>query len=367
MAYTNISQQQSDNSQQPSHEIQEEEDKTEPVLTPSSKKPGSRGKHEELLLAECFIQISEDPKIGSDKKNDTFWYKILDAYNDQAGKRGFLIRTKNMLTRKWTPMNPEVGKFNSLVNETNAMSEENDNNLMTRIEILYRAYEKSDSKHKSAWSFLKDKHKWNNPESTNARRNRNRVTNEEPKLFGDDALPRPPGLKRIAKSQRSSNFTASSGPNPTMFQEMMQQQIEVERKEKIECMDREVNSRVALNNSKRVAEDLKVLQICSQRASQHNKYAWRLFCSNKFLWRIGLEFAWSLRNDPTVKTRRLAMSPVIMYICGRKKAEAEPAPPARDPRDVETIERLQQRIQELELQQLQSDLPTEEAETDPNI
>ncbi|GKC31735.1 hypothetical protein Tco_1039029, partial [Tanacetum coccineum] len=28
-----------------------------------------------------------------------------------------------------------------------------------------------------------------------------------------------------------------------------------------------------------------------------------------------------------------------MYIHGRKKAEAEPAPPARDPRDVETIER----------------------------
>ncbi|GKB07001.1 hypothetical protein Tco_0835234 [Tanacetum coccineum] len=51
----------------------------------------------------------------------------------------------------------------------------------------------------------------------------------------------------------------------------------------------------------------------------------------------------------------------------RKKAEAEPAPPARDPRDVETIKRLQQRIQELELQQLQSDLPTEKAETDPNI
>ncbi|GJR90039.1 hypothetical protein Tco_0214050 [Tanacetum coccineum] len=166
-----------------------------------------------------------------------------------------------MLTRKWTPMNREVGKFNSLVNETKAMSGENNDNLMTRIEIFYRAHEKSDFKHKSAWNFLKDKHKWNNPESTNARRNRNRVINEEPELFGDDALPRPPGLQRIAKSQRSSNSTASSGSNPTMFQEMMQQQIEIERKEKMKCMDREVNSRVALNNSKRVAEGLKVLQM----------------------------------------------------------------------------------------------------------
>ncbi|GKA17264.1 hypothetical protein Tco_1286390 [Tanacetum coccineum] len=166
-----------------------------------------------------------------------------------------------MLTGKWTPMNWEVGKFNSLVNETKAMSGENDDNLMTRIEILHRAHEKSDFKHKSAWNFLKDKHKWNNPESTNVRRNRNRVINEEPELFGDDALPRPPGLQRIAKSQRSSNSTASSRSNPAMFQEMMQQQIEIDRKEKIKRMDREVNSRVALNDSKRVAEDLKVLQM----------------------------------------------------------------------------------------------------------
>ncbi|GJT02335.1 hypothetical protein Tco_0823504 [Tanacetum coccineum] len=288
MSHTNLSQEQTGSSQQPSQEIQEEEDETEPVPTPTSKKPGSRGKRvktiakknvnpepqpetvrvrnfwsqeEELLLAECFIQISEDPRVGSDQKNDTFWYKIRDAYNEQAAKKGFTIRTKNMLTGKWTPMNRDVGKFNSLVNETKAMSGENDENLMTRIEILYRAHEKSDFKHKSAWNFLKGKHKWNNPESTHARRNRNRVTNEEPELFGDDALPRPPGMHRIAKSQRSSNSTASSGSNPTMFQEMMQQQLEIERKEKMERIDREVNSRVALNDSKRVAEDLKVLQI----------------------------------------------------------------------------------------------------------
>ncbi|GJX91807.1 hypothetical protein Tco_0345133 [Tanacetum coccineum] len=58
---------------------------------------------------------------------------------------------------------------------------------------------------------------------------------------------------------------------------------------------------------------------------------------------------------------------MIMYTRGRKKAAAEPAPPARDPRDVETIERLQQRIQELEFQQLQHDLPAEEAETESNV
>ncbi|GJW93118.1 hypothetical protein Tco_0172790 [Tanacetum coccineum] len=286
----NFSQEQFGNSHQTSQEIEEEEDETEPVPTPTSKKPGnSREKRvksmakksdnpepqgetvrvrnfwsqdEELLLAECFIQISEDPRVGSDQKNDTFWYKIRDAYNEQAAKKGFTIRIKNMLTGKWTPMNREVAKFNALVNETKAMSGENDENLMTRIELLYQAHEKTNFKHKSAWNFLKGKHKWNNPESTQARRNRNRVTNEEPELFGDDALPRPPGMHRIAKSQRYSNSTASFGSNPAMFQKMMQQQMEIERKKKkMERMDREINSRVALNDSKRVTEDLKVLQI----------------------------------------------------------------------------------------------------------
>ncbi|GJR69612.1 hypothetical protein Tco_0015677 [Tanacetum coccineum] len=129
-------------------------------------------------------------------------------------------------------MNREVGKFNSLVNEMKAMSGENDENLMTQIEILYKAYTKSDFKHKSAWAFLKDKHKWKNTELANARRYRNRVTNAVPELFEDDALPRPPGLQMIAKSQRSSNSTASSGSNPSIFQEMMQQQYELDRMEK---------------------------------------------------------------------------------------------------------------------------------------
>ncbi|GJS71675.1 hypothetical protein Tco_0704516 [Tanacetum coccineum] len=100
-----------------------------------------------------------------------------------------------------------------------------------------------------------------NPESTLARRNRLRVTDEEPELFGEDALPRPPGAQRIAKSQRSSNSTASSGSNPTMFQEMMQQQYELDRKANMEVIEREANMRVNLYNSQKISEYLRVLQI----------------------------------------------------------------------------------------------------------
>ncbi|GKA48394.1 hypothetical protein Tco_0741352 [Tanacetum coccineum] len=109
--------------QQSFHLVDETEDENEdePVPTPTSKKTSrdprlkSKSKkskeketqvetkraryvwsqEEELLLAECFIQVSEDPRIGTDKKNDTFWYKIRKAYNAEAMKRGYMERTKN--------------------------------------------------------------------------------------------------------------------------------------------------------------------------------------------------------------------------------------------------------------------------------
>ncbi|GJU07077.1 hypothetical protein Tco_1123507 [Tanacetum coccineum] len=90
-------------------------------------------------------------------------------------------------------MNREVGRFNSLVKETKALSGENDEYLMTMVEILYKSVMGIDFKHKSAWAFSKDKHKWKNPDSTNAIRNRGRGIDSEPELFGDDKLPHPPG------------------------------------------------------------------------------------------------------------------------------------------------------------------------------
>ncbi|GJR09777.1 hypothetical protein Tco_0792429 [Tanacetum coccineum] len=218
--------------------------------------------NEELLLAKSFIQISEDPKTGCDQQKDTFWYKILDVYNTEAKRRGFIERTKNMLTGKWTPMNASIQKFNQLVAETLALSGENDEDWITRVEILYKTHVGTEFKHKSAWLFLKGKHKWTNPESKNARRYRFRVTDEEPEHFGDDVLPRPPGLQRIAKSQRSgSNSTASSSSNPLMYQEFMKEQYELDRKAKMEVTAQKSKERRMLIHSQRIAKDMKVLQI----------------------------------------------------------------------------------------------------------
>ncbi|GKE59045.1 hypothetical protein Tco_1498230 [Tanacetum coccineum] len=115
---------------------------------------------------------------------------------------------------------------------------------------------------RSAWLFLKDKHKWKNPDSTLQRRSRLMGTDEEPEYFGDDELPRPPGLQRLAKSQRSgSNSTASFGSNPAAYQEFMAEQYELDRKAKMIVLERESEDRRRLIQSQRIAEDMRVLQI----------------------------------------------------------------------------------------------------------
>ncbi|GJT91524.1 hypothetical protein Tco_1080369 [Tanacetum coccineum] len=167
-----------------------------------------------------------------------------------------------MLTGKWTPMNASVQKFNQLVSEMLAHSGENDHDWITRVEILYKTHTGCDFKHKSAWIFLKGKNKWTNPESTNARRNHFRVTDEEPKHFGDDALPQSPGLQRLAKSQRSgSNSAASSGSNPMMYQEFMKEQYELKHKAKMQVIEQESEERRQLIHAQRIAEEMRVLQI----------------------------------------------------------------------------------------------------------
>ncbi|GJR63332.1 hypothetical protein Tco_1505494 [Tanacetum coccineum] len=167
-----------------------------------------------------------------------------------------------MLTGKWTPMNTSVLKFNQLVQETAVHSGENDDDHMSRVHTLYDATVGGEFKHRSAWLFLKGKHKWTNPDSTLQRRNRLLGTDEEPEHFGDDDLPRPPGLQRLAKSQRTgSNSTASSGSNPAAYQEFMAEQYELDRKAKMTVLERESEDRRRLIQSQRIAEDMRVLQI----------------------------------------------------------------------------------------------------------
>ncbi|GJU38238.1 hypothetical protein Tco_1191195 [Tanacetum coccineum] len=216
---------------------------------------------EEKLLANFFIEISEDPNNRSDQARDTFWYKILTIYNQQADKLGFKSRNKNILTGKWTPMNHDVQKFNAIYNQTELLSRENEENLYTRVLILFRDQYGVEFRHRYAWLFLKDKYKWTNPESTQERRTRGRVTGEdEPEMFGEDAIPRPSGAPRKSKSQRSSaSPSVTSGSSKNRLTVFFQEQIQLDREAKKESLDRELAARLAVVELQKRNEDLKIL------------------------------------------------------------------------------------------------------------
>nr|GEU56716.1 hypothetical protein [Tanacetum cinerariifolium] len=106
------------------------------------------------------------------------------------------------------------------------------------------------TRRRDAWLFLKDKYKWTNPESKQARRTRGRVTGEDkPEMFGEDAIPRPSGAPRKSKSQRSSassSATFDSSKN-------------LDREAKKESLDRELAARLAVVELQKTNEDLKIL------------------------------------------------------------------------------------------------------------
>ncbi|GJW95126.1 hypothetical protein Tco_0174798, partial [Tanacetum coccineum] len=102
---------------------------------------------------------------------------------------------------------------------------------------------------------------WTNPESTQARRPRGRVTGkDELEMFREDVIPHPSGAPRKSKSQRSSaSSSATSGSSKTRLTEFFQEQIQLNREAKKESLDRELAVRLAVVELQKRNEDLKIL------------------------------------------------------------------------------------------------------------
>nr|GEV21100.1 hypothetical protein [Tanacetum cinerariifolium] len=214
----------------------EDENEKEPIPTPTSKKSNRdarlKAKAKKTKDTESQVEIKKRAR-----NNDTFWFKILDVYNIEAKRRGFIERTKNMLTGKWTPMNASIQKFNQLVAKMLALSGENDEDWITRVEILYKTHMGTEFKHKSAWLFLKANTSGQTP---------NRQTQEgivfvlSTKSLSILEMMRclgHPGYNELLKV----NVLVLTRPlapvlTPLLYQEFMKEQYELYRKAKMEVI-----------------------------------------------------------------------------------------------------------------------------------
>ena len=65
-------------------------------------------KQEETILAEAWIEVSQDEDLGNDKENEFFWNQIHELFSERTTEAP---RTKNMLSGKWSRMNADCQKF----------------------------------------------------------------------------------------------------------------------------------------------------------------------------------------------------------------------------------------------------------------
>ena len=91
---------------------------------------------EEKLLAECYVAITKDPKVGRAQPGDTFWKRV----KDESNKTNFQKRNKDMLTRKWKTLNHDCQKFNAIFNREQRLEKSGENELdnMKRLRETYR-------------------------------------------------------------------------------------------------------------------------------------------------------------------------------------------------------------------------------------
>ncbi|GKC03594.1 hypothetical protein Tco_0995204 [Tanacetum coccineum] len=85
---------------------------------------------------------------------------------------------------------------------------------------------------------------------------------DEPEMFGEDAIPRSSGAPRKSKSQRSSasSFATFGSSKETGLTLVLQKKlIQLDREAKKESLDRELAARLAVIELQKRNEDLKIL------------------------------------------------------------------------------------------------------------
>ncbi|KAL8256863.1 hypothetical protein R6Q59_028904 [Mikania micrantha] len=65
---------------------------------------------EEFALLKAWVDVSEDPIVGRNKKGPDFWSKIRSHFFQAMGRAEY--RTNDMISSKWRDINRKVKRFN---------------------------------------------------------------------------------------------------------------------------------------------------------------------------------------------------------------------------------------------------------------
>ncbi|XP_023735378.2 glutathione S-transferase T3-like [Lactuca sativa] len=107
---------------------------------------------EVLVLAQSWIDISEDATVGKDQKHDRFWIHVLHRFH--KGMNHGEHRSKHQVYLKWGKMNKEVMLFNDLYNNMKRQWKSGENDDV----ILRKALEVYQKENPKAFKFLEFHH-----------------------------------------------------------------------------------------------------------------------------------------------------------------------------------------------------------------
>ncbi|XP_023748229.1 glutathione S-transferase T3-like [Lactuca sativa] len=115
-----------------------------------------------LVLAQSWIDISKDAKIGKDQKHDRFFIRILQRFHKGMNRGEHL--SKHQVYSKWGKMNKEIMLFNDLYTNMKRQwkSGENDDVILRKTLKVYEKENLKAFKFLEVWNFVKDNKKWQN-------------------------------------------------------------------------------------------------------------------------------------------------------------------------------------------------------------
>ena len=85
------------------------EEPTPPPVRSSSKKGKNFSVHEDEVLTDAYLEVTQDPIVGTDQRGGSYWKRIHDYFHANMIEES--DRNQNSLQHRWAVINEQVSKF----------------------------------------------------------------------------------------------------------------------------------------------------------------------------------------------------------------------------------------------------------------
>ncbi|GKC16047.1 hypothetical protein Tco_1012829 [Tanacetum coccineum] len=212
---------------------------------------------EEILLAEAWIEHSQDNNIGKDQRDEIYWNKIIEDFHDRTTGP---VRTKNMLTGKWTRMHGDCQRFNAYYKQANRKSGENEADLIETVKTVYLERVGKKFQYPHVWKILKEYPKWDAAEPIDG--------DNLQEVFGPDKRERPAGKQRAGKKQKSVETSGSTGGSQS---ESVSSLVSQDYRRKCDAAERAYEAQREKDLAIKKCEEMRFLMIDTSNLPPHKR------------------------------------------------------------------------------------------------